>query len=75
MSATQKQLPKKVFIYISGGMGAIACDLAEFRDIFLDIDMVANSAKAKWTRLQDTIHDAVNRHIPMKTITHRYLNF
>ena len=56
-------------MYNRADIGAIAQDLAEFRDSFLDSDPMASSAETNWTRLRDAIHDAMNKHIPTKTIT------
>ncbi len=68
---TQKQQPRNIYLYNRADMGAISQDLADFRDEFLDNDPMSNSADANWTRLRDRIHDAMNKHIPKKTLTAR----
>ena len=66
---TQKQPPRKIYMYNRADMGAISRDLIDFRDTFLDSDPMTNTVETNWTKLRDFILDSMNRHIPTKTLT------
>ncbi len=44
-------VPQNIYLYNRDDIGAITQDLADFRDLFLDTDPVANSVKTSGTRL------------------------
>ena len=62
------QPPHKVFLYHQANVEGLKTDLLDFKNSFLQHDLITMDVEVMWKEFKDAIHESISKHIPQRTI-------